>query len=275
MRPERAGLDRTQRWMQAMILEPGPVEEAIAAPHPSAEVPAGSAAAMILPSKTLQPLERLDVYREMYEARLIEALESDYPSLAHFLGEETFAELTHLYISENPSRSYTLNVFGATLTEFIGGVDGLKRRDFVQDLARFEWTQTKVFDDPQTEPLSAEAIAAVPADAWENARLKPVSAFRLIELRYPVHRYTEAVREERTPPVIRRKRTWLAVFRRDYALFHIELERQGYDILSALSSGQTLGESIRAARMLSNSKKLTKWFSQWTGEGVFQSVELS
>jgi hypothetical protein len=273
MRPERVTLDCTQRWMQAMILEHGPVEEAIAAAKPSAEIPADSAAGMILPSKTLQPLERLDVYREMYEARLLEALQSDYPNLAHFLGEETFAELAHLYIRENPSRSYTLNVFGAGLPDFIGAVDGLKRRDFVQDLARFEWAQTKVFDDAQTAPLSAEAIAAVPPEAWENARLGPVSAFRLLALRYPVHRYTEAVREERTPPLIRRKKTWLAVFRRDYALFHIELERQGFEILSALAAGQTLGESIRSARMLSSSKKLTRWFSQWTGEGIFQSVE--
>jgi hypothetical protein len=273
MRPEQAGLHRTQRWMQAMILEPGPVEEAVAATKPGAEIPADFAAGMILPSKTLQPLERLDIYREMYEARLLEALQADYPNLARFLGEETFAELARLYIRENPSRSYTLNVFGDALPEFIGEIDGLQRRGFVQDLARFELTQTQVFDDPQTDPMSAESIAAVPPGAWESARLQPVAAFRLLTLRYPVHRYTLAVREGRTPPVIRRGKTYLAIFRRNYALFHIELERQGFNILTALASGQTLGESIRSARMLSNSEKLAKWFEEWTSEGIFQSVE--
>ena len=46
---------------------------------------------MILPSRTLQPEERLAIYQGMYLLRMEEALETDYPALKHFLGDEAFS----------------------------------------------------------------------------------------------------------------------------------------------------------------------------------------
>ena len=67
---------------------------------------------MILPSKTLTPVERVGVYQGMYLLRMIEALEGDYPAVAHFLGDEEFAELVTRYVAAHPSTSYTFNRLG-------------------------------------------------------------------------------------------------------------------------------------------------------------------
>src|ERR1700693_5648101 len=95
------GLRPTQRWMQDFILakdagEPG-IQEGLA---------------LVLPSATLTAGERAGIYRDMYLARLVEALETDYPGLLHYLGKNAFEELGARYVAEFPSRSYTLNRLG-------------------------------------------------------------------------------------------------------------------------------------------------------------------
>ena len=42
---------------------------------------------VVLPSSRLSSLERLDIYRQAYRARLVECLADDYPVLQHALGE--------------------------------------------------------------------------------------------------------------------------------------------------------------------------------------------
>ncbi len=54
----------------------------------------------------------MGVYQGMYLLRMIEALEGDYPAVAHFLGSDAFADLVERYAEAHPSRSYTFNRFG-------------------------------------------------------------------------------------------------------------------------------------------------------------------
>src|SRR6186713_268000 len=75
------GLRAQQEWFAAIVStpreEPAPVDER-------------SASRLITPSATLSSLERIDIYRRGYHARLIECLLDDYPVLEHALGEEVF-----------------------------------------------------------------------------------------------------------------------------------------------------------------------------------------
>jgi hypothetical protein len=255
VRPE---LQRIQEWMQGAIVA-------------EAEPDRAAVRRRILPSRTLRPEERLDIYRGMYEARLQDALASDYPGLQEFLGEEVFAELVHLYIQAHPSRSYTLNRLGDRLPQFVREVEGLPEPLFVADLARYELLQTAVFDEAETSPLTPERIAAVPAEAWMDARLRTVAAFRMGEFGYPVHKYMEAVHEARRTATPRPRAVNLALFRRDYALAHFELGATAYRVLASLAGGETLGAAIENNR--ARPADLRRWFQQWTSHGLFQAVD--
>lgn len=274
------GLERIQRWMQACILNQGTAEEAIASDAAQAAIPAGQAREIVLPSKTLSALERLDVYRDMYLLRMEEALSIDYPSLKHFLGDDEFMRLVARYVDVYPSRSYTLNRLGDHLCEFIETLDDLPRKDFCLDLARLEFALTYVFDAPETPPMTPAQVKAVPPDAWENARLKPVEAFRLLELNYPISRYVGAVDEENPFPRIARKKTWVVAYRANYGLHRMDLAQPAYELLSLLASGKTMGEAIESVmlrkwRPAVKESHLFEWFRDWMAEGFFQSVELS
>ena len=106
------GLERMQRWMQAVIVHPGEILAATSSDGAQAEVSAEQLGDVILPSRTLAPAQRLAIYHGMYLLRMEEAMASDYPALKHFLGDEGFFDLVRDYVQVHPSRSFSLNPLG-------------------------------------------------------------------------------------------------------------------------------------------------------------------
>ena len=265
--------------MQEVVVHPGSIDEALASRGARAEVPPTRLGEIVLPSRTLSPAERVEIYQRMYPLRMEEALEIDYPTLKAFLGESGFRKFVRDYVASFPSRSYTLNRLGDHVPEFVRTARGLRHRGFCHDLARLELAMTEVFDEAETPALSAAAVGAVPADAWPSLRLRPIAAFRLLELRYPVNAYLQAVRDAaRRPPRPRRQDGWLAVFRRSYRVRRLELSRPAYRLLSDLASGVPLGEAVVAAARRRGSAaagqtQLYRWFREWMKNGMFMGLE--
>jgi hypothetical protein len=208
-----------------------------------------------------------------------EALESDYPALQHFLGHQGFRGLVAGYVQVHPSRSYTLNRLGDHLPDYVKTAPGLPRREFCHDLARLELLVTQVFDGPETKSLTQEAIAKVPAEAWERARLTPVTAFRLGAFRYPVNAYLESTQQDdHDHPKPRLKDTWVAIFRREFRVRRVDLTRPAFELLSDIAAGTTLGEAIGAALRRRGKRgpgedELFRWFRDWVALGMFSTVK--
>ena len=267
------GLNKIQRWMQALILDQGTCEEAIASERAQAEIPAADATRIVKPSATMTPLERLDVYREMYLLRMEEALEVDYPALARHLGEDGFTRFVARYAEAYPSRSYTLNRLGDRVPEFVDAIDDLPKPEFCRELVRLELELTWIFDADETPCLTEAQIQAVPADAWERARLKPIGPFKLLEYNYPVSQFVSWAMDDRPRPSIRKRKTWLVAYRHNYDVHRLDLTQPAYALLSALASGKTLGESILEVR--ARESQLFDWFKEWMAEGLFQSIDFA
>ena len=274
-----ARLSRVQRWMQEVIVHPGSIDEALASKAARAEVPPERLADVVLPSRTLAPAQRVEIYQRMYLLRMEEALGIDYPALQHFLGPRGFRDLVRDYVASFPSRSYTLNRLGDHLPAFVLTAIGRRHRGFWHDLARLELAMTEVFDAVETPTLSAEAVAAVRAEAWATARLRPIAAFRLLALRYPVNAYVQSLRGRghRHPRPLR-KDGWVAVYRRHYGVHRLELSRPAYRLLSELAAGASLGEAVsvaarRPGRSAAGQTQLYRWFREWMSKGLFMGLE--
>ena len=269
-------LDRVQRWMQAVVVQPGTVDEAVLSEAARAELDPEQIEGVILPSKTLTSVERVGVYQGMYLLRMIEALEGDYPAVAHFLGSEAFAELVERYAEAHPSVSYTFNRFGGRFPEFISDAKWLRRRSVLADLARLERAVTEVFDAPQSPAWPAEAIERMPEQAWENAVLKPIAAFRVLAFAYPVNAYLQSVKsEDHDHPELPRRPSWVAVYRKNYEVWRLDLGRPAYEFLHALAKGRPFAKAVaRAARGLQgdSGEQIFRWLRAWVAEGMFESV---
>jgi hypothetical protein len=259
--------------MQSVITHPGDVYEAAAEAVIDVD-------AVILPSATLQPIQRVGLYHGMYMLRMIEALTADYGALAHFLGEDAFEELVRAYVLRFPSRSYTLNRLGDSLPEFIAAstLKILKRRIFLRDLASLELAMTQVFDEAEAEPLPGDAIASIAPERIADARIVPIPALRLLSLDYDANEAFQAWRDERNMQP-RRQKTWLAVHRRDYGVYRMPLSRDAFTFLGSLIAGKTIGDAIgafhRRFKRLPEQDELFTWFRDWSAAGLFAAIEIT
>lgn len=274
--PELA-LPELQRWMQAAIVHDGPIESALASPEAAALLLPAQIERAVLPSATLSAAERLDIYHGMYFLRLAEALESDYPALAHFLGERRWARVVRGYVGTHPSRSYTLNVLGQALADWLRAAPGLPRRGFCRDLARLEWAVTEAFDAEEAPRLAESELAAVGPEEWPGVRFVPQPALRLLELSWNANEWLDSAKdEEHRHPEPRRADAWVAVFRRGYAVYRRALDRAAFRLLADLASGQPLGPALAAARRrraVPDADTLFAWFREWAAEGFFTRLE--
>ena len=115
------------------------------------------------------------------------------------------------------------------------------------------------------------ALAALGPQDWASACLRPIAALRLLECSYPVSEYLGAVDQENPFPAIRRKRTWVAAYRRNFNVHRLNLSRPAYHLLQAVCAGRPLNEAVAACTV--SEKRLFGWFQEWTAEGLFQAIE--
>ncbi len=256
--------------MQAAIVHPGTIEEAVRHRSATRHLPRREAERAILPSKTMAPLERLAVYQGMYPLRMHDALAADYPGLREFLGHHGFEHFVADYVAVHPSRSYTLNRLGDHVPEFVRTWHHAKRA-FLADLARLELAITEAFDAEEDAP----AAPPVHVDAdWERRRFGIAPTLRLLAFRHAAGPALAALRAGRRAST-RPKASWVAVHRRSFVVYRLDLTRGEFHLLSALAAGQPLGKALRlAARKAGGALSpaaVRKAFRVWTSEGIIRN----
>jgi hypothetical protein len=278
LRTEAFPLDIVQRWMQAVIVHPGEISDALASESAEQEIEATRLGDLVKPSHSLSPEERLEIYHDMYLLRMEEALAADYPATKHFLGDEAFVNLARNYVQRYPSRSYTLNRLGDHLPQFFKDEPEREHAAFLHDLASAELAINQAFDAEESPRLAAEQVQAIPQDAWATARLRPAASLRILETRHPVGDHLSAAKRGLPAPNARRKASYLVVWRKDYSVFQMELTRTEFVLLRSLANGTPLGEAVALAltslKSSESQKKVFKWFRTWVAEGMFSTVDV-
>ncbi|HVE43268.1 MAG TPA: DNA-binding domain-containing protein [Planctomycetota bacterium] len=255
-------LRATLGWFQASVV----------APHETRTRRLAPAARHLRPSTTLRPEQRLGIYVDAYMARLVEALEEDFPALAHRLGHRAFHRLCRAYLEGHPSRSRSLNVLGRKLPGFLpGGAAG--------DLARLEAAMSEVFDGQAVEPLRPADFSRMTPATLARARLDCVPTLRLLALDHDANPYVDAVRQERDAvPPLKRKRSWVAVYRKEFKVCRLDLREAGFEALTALRRSRTVSQAVAAAARCWKGtaselqKQVRQWFGEWVCEGFFFRV---
>ena len=128
----------------------------------------------------------LDVYRDGYALRLIEVLTVDFPGLLAMTGPEAFDTLTRAYIANHPSRHPSVRWFGRQLAEFLATTAPYDRTPALAEMARFEWALGEAFDSVDAEPIKADAIMAVPPEAWETIAFATIPSLQCLAFAYDV-----------------------------------------------------------------------------------------
>lgn len=140
--------------------------------------PGMAAEALVVGDARATAEERVAVYAYMYRARLLEALEGQFPRLARHLGAEAFAALATAYVDDEPSRHPSLRFLGQRLPSWVAARH--PDRPVLAGLAALEWARSDVFDDVDERAMKMDDLRAWPADRFGELPVRLLSAHRLV-----------------------------------------------------------------------------------------------
>jgi len=128
---------------------------------------------------------RLAAYYNAYRIRLIDCLAIDYAALEKTLGREAFEKLALDYLARYPSRHPSVRWFGRHLAEYLRQDYQGEDREFLAELADWEWALTMVFDAADSETLFAlDDMARVVPEDWPRPRFEFKPAMRWLDLNW-------------------------------------------------------------------------------------------
>jgi len=269
-----ARLETLERWMQAVVTHPQGAEAGLRSQPARRLVPAAARdpSGVVLPSKQLSAVERLEIYAHMYFARLVEVMEAEYPSVRQLLGPHAFATACRRFVAKHPSRSRMLNGLSAGFPEYlVRTLPRTNRNGLAVDIARIERAMEDVFDAPAAVPMTAAEFAAV----GEGTRLRVNPALVLLELRYPANDYMNALRRGERRRIPQPRATQVIVFRRAFQVMRRDQEPEQFRLLRALAAGKPLAAAVcasiggRSGSAERVARRLGRWFEEWAGAHLF------
>jgi hypothetical protein len=286
-----------QRQVARAVMTPLTPSERMHRVAPNGRSMSAVANQIIKPNERLTSFERLEIYNRQYWFRVLDAISDDFPGLRAVLGDRRFDALAKHYLTDCPSRSFTMRDLGSRLDSWLRKHANYApgRVQLALDMIRLEWSEIETFDGASEPPVTAAVlIGADPAKI--KLRLQPY--IRLLDLRYPVDDLLLAVKQEPHADIVsnameeRQKRkkvsavarlkptaVYLAVHRLENTVYFRRLDREEFIILKSLQKGRTLERAIVAAFRGSKipaqerASLVAAWFQNWASLGWFVSHE--
>src|SRR5262249_36818164 len=194
---------------------------------------------------------RLAVYRNNWLANCRNALADVYPALQRLVGEAFFRHVAEAFILEQPSTSGDLNDFGEPFGDFLGQHPAARDLEYLPDVARLEWAVHRVLHAAAAQPVSIEALAAVPADRLGELRFDLHPAARLIRSQFPIVRIWEVNQpgylSDQTVRLDEGAACALIRRNQNYAVEVHTLSYGAYAMLTALDCGHSLAGALEDA----------------------------
>jgi Putative DNA-binding domain len=187
----------------------------------------------------------LDVYRDGYALRLIEALTTDYPGVMAMAGPADFDHMARAYIAAHPSHHPSVRWYGRDLGDFLATTPPYNSTPAAAEMARFEWALGEAFDSPDVTPITADALMALPQGAWETLSFSTLPSLRRITLAFEAPQAWQR-REEVEPGDLEVDRApeplvW-AIWRPDLVSNFRSLDADEAAMLAALVEGRPFPE---------------------------------
>lgn len=271
--PGQPDLSDIQAWLHTFVVEPGDQAQALRAAENKAGFTEGSAESLILPSPTLSPRERIQIYRGMYLLRMQEALEIDFPTIQWYVGEQVFKDLVARYVQKYPSNSYTLDHLGRHFSKFLEEHDPNGLGKPLGELARLEWSLCSVAIAHDAVPITMVDLASVPEEQFLNLHFRPVHALEILNFDYNVNQAYKAWSSGEEPIELHPAPTHVVCWRHELKVWRMELSEASHCFLRSLIDGITLGQSIDCTleRYEETEETLFEDFQNWLKEGFFAS----
>jgi hypothetical protein len=208
------------------------------------------------------------IYARMYASRLHDTLADDFPKLRAALGDDRFGELVAHYLRAHPPSSFTLRDAGLALERFLRGSE--LAPPWAADLAALERARIEVFDGPDAEPLTQDAVAAL-GDALPGLLLAWVPSSVVVPLAWTVDDLWSAIEDGAPPPEPVAGSRVVLVWRRDVAVLHRTLDADEGRLAPRIAQGMSFSDACEVLGELHGdaaSARAVELLLRWLGAAV-------
>jgi hypothetical protein len=143
---------------------------------------------------------RLHIYRNAYQVRLKETLDTDHPVTGLYLGDELFELMVAAYREQHLSRHQSLRHYADALPEFLATQQPFCESPQIAELARFERLLLSAFDAREATRVSRENLQQLPLEAWPAMLPTFHPSVHLFESDWNVVSLWQALNSETVPP---------------------------------------------------------------------------
>lgn len=262
-----------QEWFGEIITQPL-VNEYIATTAPSGLSIQEEACLNIVPSPTLKPHERIQIYNQQYWWRLLGVLQDSYPCLTRLFGQNDFNTAIGVpYLLKHRPDSWSLNELGDKLPAWIQDTYINDDAALVSAAATVDAAFHALFYIPLKAPLSPEQIEsklllqphvklfAYPFDIFtfrQELLLQPINYW--VEAPFPNLKkgpfYTLLFR------TLKGNTAWKSIQKSEYCL--LQNFQKGCTLDAACTWLEEQPDEIRTQA----EENLEKWFHEWSSKGL-------
>ncbi len=162
-------------------------------------------------------IERINIYREAYQFRLIDILQGSFPTIYEILGTEDFTSMALNYIKKYPSTSFTVRHLGQHLSQFLQQESPYSAHTYLWQMADFEWAKASVFDAEDSPIITFADWGKVPSDTWLTVKFTFITALRRLVYDYETPEIYQAINKNQSleePVQLNKPVAWL-MWRKD------------------------------------------------------------
>jgi hypothetical protein len=157
-------------------------------------------AAGIVDAPPLPAADRLGIYRNAYQVRLIDALRDTYPVMHALLGDEVFLAMGEAFVAVHPSAHRSIRWYGGELADFLAQWPPCDEQPILAEVALLEWTLAQVFDAADAQPLQRAALSAVEPSQWSALKFEFHPSLRRLQFQWNTAAVWKAMSAGETPP---------------------------------------------------------------------------
>jgi len=249
---------------------------------PASREHARQATRLIKPGQQMGSVARLRIYQRSYWARLVDSLGDDFPGLISILGLRAFRRVAKAYLSECPSRSFTLRDLGIDLAAWLRmhREQAGTQPDLTIDMAQLEWAHINAYDAPSRNPLGPENLIELTplAQLGLQPHLTPLSTcYPVDDIRIRANR----TGRRRSAGAIQSQQVFLAVYRLDLGVYYRRLAPAEFQLLQSLRAGEPLGTAILLAFRdtpideQEQAESIRTWFGIWAELGWLTTPQVN
>jgi hypothetical protein len=238
--------------------------------NPDRPVPGG-----IVAHDSAVPVRRFGVYRNNVAVGLASALRNRFPAVEKIVGEEFFAAMARVFVTEQPPRSPVLAGYGDDFPAFIATFEPARDLSYLADVARLESARTRAYHAADAMPLGADHFATLDSRLVGDIRIEMHPSTEIVRSPHPIVTIWAMNSGEREPAPIENWRGEDALVVRPHLEVEVRaLPRGGAAFLLALAAGRRLAEAAEAALADDSEFDLTSNLAGLIGSGLARGIVL-